>query len=267
MTLKTGLATALVAAVVAALVTAATILVVWRVAPGVVNAPSATLDEKKITDIVHNYLTQNPEILVEITTELDKRQAAEEAAKQQQVISDNAEAIFRSPLAYIAGNPDGDVSVVEFFDYNCGFCKRALPEVVKLIGNDGKVRVVLKELPIFGEESEAAAKAALAAGKQGKYFEMHQKLFTEPGKADKDKALRVAGELGLDVPQLEKDMEDPSIQQSLDQTKDLAQKLGLQGTPLYLIGDRIIPGAPDDLYDQFTAKVSEVREKGCKATC
>jgi protein-disulfide isomerase len=267
MTPKTGLATALVAAVVAALVTAATLLVIWRAAPGVVDAPSAALDEKKITDVVHSYLTKNPEILVEMTNELDKRQAEEQAANQQKVVSENADALFRSPHAYVAGNPNGDVNVVEFFDYNCGFCKRALPEVVKLIENDGKVRVVLKELPIFGEDSEAASKAALAAGKQGKYFEMHQKLFTEPGKADKDKALKVAGELGLDIPQLEKDMEDPSVKQALDEAKDLAQKLGLQGTPLYLVGDQVIPGAPDDLYDQFVKDVAQIREKGCKATC
>ena len=129
------------------------------------------------------------------------------------------------------------------------------------------MRLVLKELPIFGDDLEAAAKAALAAGKQGKYFEMHQKLFTEPGKADKDKALKVAGELGLDIPQLEKDMEDPSIKQALDEAKDLGQKLGLQGTPLYLVGDQVIPGAPDDLYDQFVKDVAQIREKGCKATC
>ena len=267
MTLKTGLATALVAAVVAALVTAVTLVVIWRMAPGVVDAPSASLDEKKIVGVVHDYLTKNPEILVEMTTELDKRQQAEQASQQEKVISDNADALFRSPLSYSAGNPNGDVTVVEFFDYNCGFCRRALPDLVKLIDSDDKVKVVFKELPIFGEESEAAAKAALAAGKQGKYFEMHQKLYADPGKADKDKALRAAAELGLDVPQLEKDMEDPSIQQALDETKDLAQKLGLQGTPLYLIGDRVVPGAPDDLYDQLTAKVAEVREKGCKATC
>ena len=168
MTLKTGLATALVAAVVAALVTAATVLVIWRAAPGMVDTASATLDEKKITDMVHNYLAKNPEILVEMTNELDKRQAAEQAANQQKIIGENADALFRSPLSYTAGNANGDVTVVEFFDYNCGFCKRALPEVVKLTETDPKVRVVLKELPIFGEESEAAAKAALAAGKQGK---------------------------------------------------------------------------------------------------
>jgi protein-disulfide isomerase len=262
MTLKTGLATALVAAVVAALVTAVTLVVVSRTAPGVVN-PTASLDDKRIVDVVHDYLTKNPEILVDMTSELDKRQQEQQAAQQQKVISENADAIFRSPLAYTAGNPNGDVSVVEFFDYNCGFCRHALPEVVKLLNNDDKVRLVLKELPIFGEDSEAASKVALAAGKQGKYFDMHQKLFSEPGKADKDKALRVAAELGLDVPQLEKDMNDPSIQKSLDEAKSLAQKLNLQGTPFYLIGDRGVPGAPDDLYDQLTSNVAEIREATC----
>jgi len=227
----------------------------------------SSFDEKRIIKVVRDYLTKNPDILVEMTNELDKRQAAEQAEKQQKVIGDNAEAIFRSPLAHVAGNPNGDVSVVEFFDYNCGFCKRALPDVVKLAQNDNKVRLVLKELPIFGEESEGAAKVALASAKQGKYFEMYQKLFTEPGKADKDKALRIAGELGLDKAQLEKDIQDPEIQKSLDEAKELANELGLQGTPLFLIGDRSIPGAPDDLYDQLTKNVAEVREKGCKATC
>jgi len=267
MPLKTGLATALVAAVVAALVSAATLLVIWRTAPDVVDAPQAALDEKRVADIVRDYLTKNPEILVEMTNELDKRQQAQQAEQQEKVISENAEAIFRSPLAYSAGNPDGDVTVVEFFDYNCGYCRRALPDVVKLVESDDKVKLVLKELPIFGEESEGAAKVALAAGKQGKYFEMHQKLFSEPGKASKEKGLKIAQELGLDIPQLEKDMQDPSIQQALDEARELAQKLGLQGTPLYLIGDRSIPGAPDDLYDQLVAKVAEIREKGCKVTC
>ena len=261
------LKTALVAAVVAALVTAATILVIWRLAPSVVDAPSAALDEKRVVDIVHDYLTENPEILVEMTTELDKRQAADQAEQQGLVIGENADTIFRSPHSFTAGNPDGDVSVVEFFDYNCGFCRRALPEIVKLIESDDKVRVVFKELPIFGEESEDAAKGALAAGKQGKYFEMHQKLYSETGKASKEKALKIAQELGLDVPQFEKDMASPEVQQALDEARGLAEKLGVQGTPFYLIGDRNVPGAPDDLYDQLTAKVAEVRKQGCKAKC
>ena len=273
MTPKTGLATALVAAIVAAIVSAATVLIVWRAAPGIVDAPSASsgagagMDEKQVVEIVRGYLTENPEILVEMTTELDKRQQEEQAAQQEKAISENADALFRSDKSFAAGNPDGDVTVVEFFDYNCGFCRRAVPDVLKLIDNDDKVKLVLKELPIFGGDSEDAAKGALAAHEQGKYFEMHQKLFSDPGKANKEKVLRIANELGLDVPQLEKDMESEKVQAALDEARELAQKLGLQGTPLYLIGDRTIPGAPDDLYDQLVENVTVIREQGCTATC
>lgn len=265
MTPKSGLATAVLAAVVAAVVSAATILVIWRVAPGVVD--TAGIEKKQVVAIMRDYLTKNPEILVEMTTELDKRQQAEQSAQQEKIISKNADALFRSPHAFAVGDPNGDVTVVEFFDYNCGFCRRAMPTVVKLVEQDPKVKLVLKELPIFGDDSEDAAKGALAAHKQGKYFEMHQKLFSEPGKANKDKVLRIANELGLDVPQLEKDMESEDVKQALDEARELAQKLGLQGTPLYLVGDQTIPGAPDDLYDQLVEKVTQVREKGCKATC
>lgn len=264
MTLKSGLATALVAAVVAAVVSAATITAIWRAAPGMVDAPTAGLKEKDVVDIVSNYLTENPEILVEMTTELDNRQRDEQTAQQEKAISENADALFRSKHAYIGGNPDGDVTVVEFFDYNCGYCKRAMPDLVKLIDNDDKVRVVLKELPIFGGDSDEAAKGALAAKLQGKYFEMHQRLFSENGKANKDKVLQIAAELGLDVEQLKKDMEGEEVGKALEEARELAQKLGLQGTPFYLIGDQTIPGAPEDLYDRLTEKVAEVREKGCK---
>ena len=132
---------------------------------------------------------------------------------------------------------------------------------------DGKVRLVLKELPILSDDSVAAAKLALAANKQGKYFEMHQKLFSEPGRANKDKALRIAKELGLNIDQLQKGAQDPDIKKALDESQDLARKLDLDGTPLFLIGDRVIVGAPDDLFDQLKAKVAEVRENGCASTC
>jgi protein-disulfide isomerase len=252
-----------VAAAVAAVTAAGTSYFVLRYAPlGLVSADQARLERT-----VRDYLTKNPDILVEMTNELDKRQSAEQDAQQKKAISENADAIFRSPVSHVAGNPNGDVNLVEFFDYNCGYCRKAMPDVVKLVNQDGRIRLVLKELPIFGDDSEAAAKLALASNKQGKYFEMHQKLFSEPGKADKDKALRVAKELGLDVDQLQKDAEDPDIKKSLAEAKDLAQKLNLQGTPLYLIGDRVLPGAPDDLFDELKAKVAEVRQKGCAAAC
>ena len=286
MTPRTGLVTALVAAVVAAVVTVAGLALSGRFGPSSGTMEQASIDaavrdyfaknpdaeaggvdDMRVEEIVRDYLTKNPEILVAMTTELDKRQQDETAAKQRKTITENADALFRSPKSHTAGNPNGDVTVVEFFDYNCGFCRRALPDLMKLMESDGQVRVVLKELPIFGEDSEAAAKGALAANKQGKYFEMHQKLFNEPGKADKEKALRIAKELGIDVPQFEKDMEDAAVKAELDEARDLAQKLELQGTPFYLIGDRTIPGAPEDLHDQLVEKVKEVREKGCDATC
>jgi len=262
MNMKNVLANVAVAAIVAAVTAAGTSYLLLR---GV--GSSVGMEQVRLEQSVRDYLTKNPEILVDMTTELDKRQATEQAEQQKKAIGDNADAIFRSSASHVAGNPDGDVSVVEFFDYNCGFCRRALPDVVKLVKDDGKVRLVLKELPIFGEDSESASKYALAADKQGKYFEMHQKLFSEPGKADKAKALRIANELGLDIDQLEKDAQSDDTKKALAEAKELAQKLNLQGTPLYLIGDRVLPGAPDDLYDQLKANVAEVREKGCATTC
>jgi protein-disulfide isomerase len=256
-----------VAAAVAAVTAAGTSYLVLRYAPLGMGTGPVSANQARVEQITRDYLTKNPEILVEMTNELDKRQAAEQSVQQQKAISQNADAIFRSPVSHVAGNPNGDVNLVEFFDYNCAYCRRALPDVVKLVNEDGKVRLVLKELPIFGDDSEAAAKLALASNKQGKYFEMHQRLFSEPGKADKDKALRIAKELGIDVDQLQKDAGDPDIKKALDEAKDLAQKLNLQGTPLYLIGDRVVAGAPDDLFDQLKAKVAEVRQKGCASTC
>ena len=135
-----------------------------------------------------------------------------------------------------------------------------MPDVVKLLENDDKVKVVFKELPIFGDDSEDAAKGALAAAKQDKYFDMHQKLFSDPGKANKDKVLRIAERIGLDVSKLKNDMESEGVQASLDEARGLAEKLGIRGTPVYFIGDRIIWGAPDDLYDQLVKEVAEVRE-------
>lgn len=266
MTLKSGILTVLVAAVVSALVTVGSLAYLVRHAGGAAMVATA-VDEAKITKTVHDYLTKNPEILVDMSNELDKRQQAAQAAQQTKAIGENADKIYHSQLGGVVGNPDGDVSVVEFFDYNCGYCRHAMPEVVKMVNDDKKVRLVLKEFPIFGDDSEAAAKVALASIKQGKYFEMHQKLFAEPGKADLDKALKVAQELGLDIDQLKKDMEDPSVKAALDENKALADKLGIQGTPYYLVGDHVIAGAPDDLAKQLTDNISGIRQNGCKTTC
>jgi protein-disulfide isomerase len=265
MTRSPGLTTALVAAIVSALVSLATAgLVLNRAGVSLfAETTGGSFDDAKI----HDYLVKNPDVLVEMSNALDKRQAEEQDAKQKTAIGKNADKIFRSPESPVAANPDGDVTLVEFFDYNCGYCKRAMPELVKIVDGDKKVKLVLKELPIFGEDSEAAAKVALAAKKQGKYFEMHQKLFSEPGKANLEKALQVAQELGLDVEQLKKDMDDQSVKDALAENRALAEELGVQGTPYTLVGDIVVAGAPDDLHDQLTKKISEIRQNGCQTTC
>lgn len=186
--------------------------------------------------------------------------------RQEREIATHAEEIFRSPTSFVAGNPKGDVSVVAFLDYNCPYCRQDAPELARLIETDGKVRLVLKELPVLGKDSEEVARIALAAAAQGKYFELHQRLYAESGRATKAKALRIAGELGLDVGRLERDMDDPTITAALLENTRLARDIGVRGVPFYLVGDRVL-GEGNDLYAQLSQKVADIRENGCRTTC
>ncbi len=224
----------------------------------------STVQKDQIEAIVRDYIKNNPKIIGEALVALQKIEADEEIKRAQQAISSNAAQLFRSEMSYIAGNPKGDVTVVEFFDYNCGFCKRALTPLTKLLKNDSNVRVVLKEFPIFGKPSEEASRAALASIEQGKYFEFHTRLLSEPGKADKAKALRIAKAMSMDVEKLEADMKSDFVNKALEESQKLAFDLRIQGTPHYLVGDRIIQGAPEDLYDQFVAHIADIRANGCK---
>ncbi len=266
---RSSLGTALIAAIVAALVSAAGIGI-FVAATGdrqdETIASPAGQDTQAIEKTVRDYLIKNPEILVEMSQALEERQTAAQEAAQRTAIASNADAIFRSDVDFVAGNPKGDVTIVEFFDYNCGYCRRAMPDLVKLIENDDKVRVVFKEFPILRRESEGAARVVLAAIKQGKYFDLHRAMFETKGIASEESALKVAAELGLDVDKLKQDMKAPEIDKAIRNVRELANKLGVQGTPFYLVGDRVVPGAPADLYDQLATKVSEVRKDGCDTT-
>lgn len=189
-----------------------------------------------------------------------------QGVRQENAVALHAEEVFRSPDSFVAGNPEGDVSIVAFFDYNCPYCREGAPALNKLIAADGKVRLVLKELPVLGPDSEAVARIAQAAIAQGKYFELYERLIAEPGRATKDKALRIASDLGLDTARLEKDMADPAVEAAIAANKRLADRLGVKGVPFYLVGDR--PLSPSgDLDDQLVAAVAEIREKGCRAAC
>ncbi len=196
-------------------------------------------------------------------TALEAKQEKEQAEKLKSFMSENAKDIYRGANASIAGNPEGDITVVEFFDYNCGYCKRGMPEIQKLIQKDNRVRVVFKELPILSKGSEEAAKAALAAKRQGKYWEFHQAMLSNKGQANEASSLKAAESLGIDLEKFKTDMKSAAVTEELDQMKALAKKMGISGTPHFLVGDKSIPGAPEDLHDQLEVLVTEFRKSGC----
>lgn len=198
-----------------------------------------------IEKIVHDYLLAHPEVLQEVMNELEKRQQDAEAEKHKAAVKDHAQALFNSPDEVVLGNPKGDVNFVEFFDYNCPYCKHAMSDMLTLMKDDPKLRVVLKEFPVLGPGSVQAAKVAIAVRIQApkKYLEFHTKLLGERGQADGARALAVAKELGLNMEQLEKDVKSPEVEKTLKQDFSLAEALGLNGTPSYVIGNNVIVGA------------------------
>jgi protein-disulfide isomerase len=220
-----------------------------------------------IETIVRNYLIAHPEVLEEAMAELNKRQAAADAAKHEASIATNADTIFNSPRGVVIGNKDGDVTFVEFFDYNCGYCKRAMTDMLDLMKTDSKLKVVLKEFPVLGQGSVEAAQVAVAVRMQDptgkKYLDFHQKLLGGRGQADKVRALAVAKELGFDMARLEKDMASPEAKATIEENFKLAEDMGMNGTPSYVIGKHVVVGAVG--MDGLKEKISQAR---CgKATC
>ena len=201
----------------------------------------------EIEKIIRNYLVKHPEVLQEAMAELEKKQAADEAVKNQAAVKDNAETIFNSPRQVVTGNPQGDVTFVEFFDYNCGYCKRAMTDMLELIKQDPKLRVVLKEFPVLGPSSVEVARVGVAVRMQDKtgkkYMDFHQKLLNGRGQVDKARALAAAKEAGLDVARIERDLASDEVKQTLAESFSLAEKLGLNGTPSYVIGTNVVVGA------------------------
>ncbi len=213
----------------------------------------------EIEQIVRDYLLENPELLLEVMEELERRQKSAAQQDSRQRIQQYQAALFRAPHDFVA-NPDGAVPVVEFFDYQCGYCKRVLPSMQRLQAEGRNARVIFKELPILGEMSVYATRAAFAAGRQDKYMDMHNALMGVQGRLDKATVYRLAGDLGLDVERLRRDMRDPTIQEAIDANLELARALGIRGTPTIVIGDTLVPGAID--YDAMAQLISEA-ESSC----
>lgn len=208
----------------------------------VVPSPAQELTEDRVKELVAEALRENPELVLEALQTLEVRQAEAQEAAAVAALSAERDLLERDPNAPVLGNPNGDVTVVEFFDYNCPYCKRAMPEVDALLAEDGNVRLVMREWPILSEGSAFAARAALAARQQGKYAEMHDALMSMRGKVEADTVLRIAGETGLDVEKLKIDMQAPEVEAHIATSMRLADALGFNGTPSFVIGDQLVRG-------------------------
>ncbi len=227
-------------------------------------SPFSAEQKSAIEGIVKDYLLAHPEIGLEMQSALEAKMQKEQDEKTKTFVADNAKVLYRDPNAAVAGNPDGDITVVEFFDYNCGYCKRGFNQVQKLIDSDKNIRFVFKELPIINDASEPVSRIALAARMQGKYWDLHKALINMKGLINEAVALKAAEGLGLDMAKLKTDMASDAVKAELDSSKALAQKMGINGTPHFLVGDRSVGGAPDHLADILAGHVADLRKSGCK---
>jgi len=212
-------------------------------APASAQQNETLTDQAKMEQIIHDYLMAHPEVIIEAVDKYQKDQEKASAQKQAQALVDRRDELLHTAADPIIGNPSGDVTVVEFFDYRCPYCKSVAAAFIDLYDKDGKVRLVLKEFPILGPESEFASKAALAAQKQGKYREFHLAMMTFKGKLTDDDVRNLAQQVGIDVAKLEQDMKDPAIADTINRNYALAEALGIKGTPAFILGNELVPGA------------------------
>lgn len=197
---------------------------------------SFTADQQtQIQNIVHDYLVNNPQVLVEVANALQSQQMNQQNKQALKALPANAKQLFYDASSPEAGNPNGNVTVVEFFDYQCPHCKNAAPEISKLIRSDNNVRVVFKQLPIFGANSEFAARAALAAAEQGKYLQLHNALMNAQGSLSSDAVLNIASSVGLDIQKLQNAMNSSAISNELKANFKLANAFNFPGTPAFVI--------------------------------
>lgn len=230
--------------------------------------PALALDLSEMTDEqrsifrdeVRSYLMDNPEVIMEAVAVLEERQLAAQTQADESLVADNADQIFNDGYSFVGGNPDGDITLVEFLDYRCGFCKRAHGEVAKLLETDGNIRLVVKEFPILGEQSLLASRFAVAtkqiAGPDA-YKGLTDALMTLDGDLNLRALRRMASTFGLDADEIEARMDSPEVTEEITNTRALAQRLKITGTPTFVLGDELVRGYLP--YDQMQALVDEKR--------
>ena len=216
-------------------------------------APAQQITDEQVKQLALEAILENPQIIMQAVAILEQRKR-ERAASASNTVRLQLEQDPNSPNL---GNPDGDVTVIEFFDYNCPYCRKAGQTVQELLASDANVRVIYREWPILGEDSVFASRAALAARAQGKYEEFHWALMNGEGRASEASILKLARHLGLDVEKLQADMTSPAVEAHIAQSSALARTLGFTGTPAFIVGDRTAPGMLST--DEITAMVAEAR--------
>jgi protein-disulfide isomerase len=224
--------------------------------------------QHEVEAIVRNYLIANPEIVRDAIYELQRKEDEAAKAAQTQTIAENSERLFSSPVDVVIGNPNGDVTLVEFFDYNCGYCRRAHGDMQQLLANDPNLRIVLKEFPILGEGSVQASQVAVAVllTAPASYREFHDALLSEPGQVDGARAIALAEEMGLDAAALKTKSESDEVKATISESHELAQLLQLTGTPSYVTPREVVVGAVG--YDALKAGIEKVRSCAADpATC
>jgi protein-disulfide isomerase len=197
----------------------------------------------QVRKIVKDYLMENPEIILDAVEAMREKQRLAAESEAKRAITERKKDIFDDATSPVGGNPKGDVVLVEFFDYNCGYCKAMHDGMMKVIKEDGKVRLIYKELPILGPASLLAAKAALAANKQKKYSEFQDAMMRLKGGLSETTIMKTAADIGLDVAKLKKDMEGADVADAIARNKELARSLNVEGTPAFVIGETVLPGA------------------------
>ncbi|MGH8579339.1 MAG: DsbA family protein [Gammaproteobacteria bacterium] len=208
------------------------------------DAPFTAQHEERVEEIVRAYLLQNPEILTEAMQALRERQTAEEAARVAQALQEHRDELLADPMSPVGGNPEGTVTMVEFFDYNCAYCRRAGPVLAEMLKGNPDVRLVYKEFPTLAPSSRFAARAALAARHQSPelYTAFHNALMGAEGPLTAEAVVQIAGEVGVGVERMRADMEDPTIEESVKRNIELARAIGATGTPTFVVGDAMLVG-------------------------
>lgn len=221
----------------------------------------AQIDADTLNPMIESYLMSDPKILQRMSVALDTTMQAEEREQATTAIASMQAAIFNDPDQVVLGNPDGDVTLVEFFDYNCGYCRAAVPDMATLLAEDPNLRIVLKEFPILSNESIDAARVAVLVGKADvDYWTFHETLFTSRSQVDKQVALAAASDLGLSPVALELDMGTDAVAKAIQTSYEIARALNITGTPTYIIGNEIIPGAIG--LDELRTRIANMRACG-----